>query len=564
MNMSLHNIINKTLPVIAIAGASYLATLKNVNAVNPPPDIPITRDYAQLTQADLFDKNSLQERIDKILELGEYKSITGTSEVVIYDDFENKRAETQYFVNDDGVRYRIHFDKAPRLKSGQKIIIDGIGYNNDIVVADYEILDGAPGKADPRNLGDQKTVVLLVNFLDNRGEPGELITTQEASNRVFDDTNFNSINSWVKEVSYQKAFMSGDVFGWYSLQENQICNIFDLAQVSMDAANADVDFLQYDRLIVVFPDTSICNYDGFANIGPLSSVITPDGNNLLSIIGINGPLNIDDGTGAHELGHNFGNYHAGFWECGDTCQSDPIVADPFDIMGSSGGRGHFNAFHKETVGWFDPTNILGTTENGIYFIEPIEITTNGLQALKIPIANGLNYSIEYRIPEGYDSENYNFGSAVLGIDVYAGAMLHLDKFTSLPGNNLDTQLLDMFPNSNPNQLFDAYDVVLREGQTFEDPDNNVSITTLSVTPNYLEVRLGPPPGSCCQPEGSCTITLEDKCTTGTWTEGQVCNPNPCTKDIPTVSKWGLIAMALLVLSAGTVILQRKPINRKYS
>ncbi len=35
-----------------------------------------------------------------------------------------------------------------------------------------------------------------------------------------------------------------------------------------------------------------------------------------------------------------------------------------------------------------------------------------------------------------------------------------------------------------------------------------------------------PTGSCCQPDGSCTVTTQANCS-GTWTQGGTCTPNPC-------------------------------------
>jgi hypothetical protein len=46
--------------------------------------------------------------------------------------------------------------------------------------------------------------------------------------------------------------------------------------------------------------------------------------------------------------------------------------------------------------------------------------------------------------------------------------------------------------------------------------------------------LGCPPGggtatgSCCAADGTCTVTAQSDCSTGTWTAGAICTPNPCT------------------------------------
>lgn len=236
-------------------------------------------------------------------------------------------------------------------------------------------------------------------------------------------------------------------------------------------------------------------------------------------------------------------------------------------MGSAGGKAHMNAYHKEIIGWLSLSNILVTNAPGVYQIEPIEIPGPGLKALKIPIAGGVHYYVEYRRAIGYDWHAWAWGDFFLNTDVYAGALLHMDNYVAL--GVCDTHLLDARPNSNPvpppfpqtDQFWDSIDVVLREGETFQDSANNVEITTLAVTDDYLEVRLGPSPtGSCCELTGGCTVTTVEACTTGTWTEGETCEPNPCPVLIPAVSEWGVVVMVLFILVAGTIVFRRRGIG----
>ena len=152
-----------------------------------------------------------------------------------------------------------------------------------------------------------------------------------------------------------------------------------------------------------------------------------------------------------------------------------------------------NAIHKANVGWLDPENILEASDSGTYRIYPIEtIAGKGeeIKALKIPIAGDLNYYVMFRRAIGYDSTlllNTGFGS-----EIYDGAMIHLDLFESGTGGGSDSHIVDTSPNSEP---FDLIDAVLPLDQTFTDPVNNISITTLSVTEGYLEVQVDIP-SSC--------------------------------------------------------------------
>ena len=89
------------------------------------------------------------------------------------------------------------------------------------------------------------------------------------------------------------------------------------------------------------------------------------------------------------MGHNFGLYHAHSLDCGTavlgTNCTTSDYGDTIDTMGNS-AAGHFNAFHKDRLGWLD----YGTSPmitivhvDGLYTIEPLETTGTGPKALAI-------------------------------------------------------------------------------------------------------------------------------------------------------------------------------------
>lgn len=67
------------------------------------------------------------------------------------------------------------------------------------------------------------------------------------------------------------------------------------------------------------------------------------------------------------------------------------------------------------------------------------------------------------------------------------------------------------------------------------------------------------PGACCHFDGTCTDDVfEAPCLSGAgyaWHDGMSCSEVACAV-IPAVSEWGLAVLALLVLSAGSVVLLR--------
>ena len=67
---------------------------------------------------------------------------------------------------------------------------------------------GVPAQASGTAVGAQPTLVLLVNFLDNTSEP---TTPAEIEDLVFSTSNPDSLNARVEELSYGRAWLTGDV-----------------------------------------------------------------------------------------------------------------------------------------------------------------------------------------------------------------------------------------------------------------------------------------------------------------------------------------------------------------
>ena len=449
---------------------------------------------AKSLQPITYDKVTMKMHAIKFF--GEKIKISGSLNAIHYD-YLNGESETQYILKtDNGNRYRVYFPENGDVPSGKKLTIEGRVLDGAIVAIRSVIVRNIPvninDRTDISTIGPQKLIVLLVNFQDYKPES---ITPEEAWDRVFNE-NFDrngdglvdSINGYFKEVSYGKAWLTGNVSPrWYTIPHDRgtLCGVAELVDEAVAAADDDIDFRDYKRLMIIIPGG--CNYGGAALVGPIT-LQTADGEVTLTANVINGDWNIDDGTGIHELGHNFGLAHANYYECGyavigDDCTSEES-RDLFDAMGKSSRKGHFNAFHKEKLGWFDSFNMIEISAHSdrTYRIYPIEIHS-GLKSLKILTENDFNYSIEYRQPIGYDAINAN----IYGSGIYAGAMIHTD----LSSWTVDTQLLDMTPHGIDFEFVDSINVVLLEGETFEDPVNNIAITTLQVTDKYLKIRVGP-------------------------------------------------------------------------
>ncbi|MEK7622062.1 MAG: zinc-dependent metalloprotease family protein [Patescibacteria group bacterium] len=411
-------------------------------------------------------------------------TLTGRLKVIHSDDFEHpENSHFDYLLVVGNEKYALYPTQPINSASRAVLAVSGLRLDKILVVesekaGQLRILTSAPP---PYAVGEQETAVILVNFQDNPVEP----TTKEDTRIItFDDSNsqIDSLNDWIIEASYNKTWLTGDVYGWYTLPYNDgtLCELDSLLNAIIPLSDSNIYFPSYKRLIIVFPNND-CLYKGVAYIGS-TTISTKDGESVISYLALNGIDKINGGTGSHELGHNFGLNHANLLKCENSVITGECVSkaygDLFDNMGWAVGRGHFNAYHKETIGWLNASNILETSNTGVYAISPIETKSSDIMALKIPTPQQFFYYLEFRRPLGYDLVNYD----VYGNDVYNGVFMHINLYD----NGGDTQLLDTSIDTG------GQDVVLRPGEVFYDPHNNLTITTVSVTDENAKVMISRP------------------------------------------------------------------------
>jgi M6 family metalloprotease-like protein len=325
--------------------------------------------------------------------------------------------------------------------------------------------------------GVQNVAVFLITFPGVA--PPSYLTPQSVYASYFGTTG-RSLDAYWREASYGKTTAAGSVFGWYTLSTSYGCsttNDFDAMrnETLMQAANAGVNLQSYTSFAFVAPDFQ-CGWAGLASVGPMA---------LNSLSGgwsyINGTVwktSNDDAvsTLVHESGHNLGLNHSNSRAFGGEALGAPGTAgtiseygDQYSAM-SNGTIGHYAASHKaEILNWL-----------------PFELTTTGLQALKIQRGAGNNawLWVEYRQPIGnYDITYVNNYPQWYpwANQVFSGALIHYeDSLTSAYSH-----LLDFTPTSSSGFL----DPVLAAGQTWTDPYSNVSITVQSATASGLTVSV---------------------------------------------------------------------------
>ncbi len=330
----------------------------------------------------------------------------------------------------------------------------------------YEILggDGSPDE----NYGEQKILVIVANI----GTKQSPATVEQAKQLIFGDTE-GTVQDYYKKNSYNKAFLTGDVMGPYTVSDDQYLTLLTAAQPDVEKLGKKL--ADYDRLILVKP----CTYQGCpaggATIGK-TRVNLPTGETVY--MSVSEDHYFDLGIVGHELGHNFGVHHANQYKCFAATGSQKSYSydcrsfeygDPFSIMGQY-TTGHLTAPHKKEISWLSEENILTVTE-GTYTLVPQEIVvpSGTIQMIRIPIAidtsfygpsSSLFHTIEFRQPLDYDR----------GFDpgVYSGVSIRVAQ------KYRQTNLITLDATGD-------FKLWLSPGKSFIDDINGYKITLDSIT-----------------------------------------------------------------------------------
>ncbi|WP_119719166.1 NEW3 domain-containing protein [Cognatilysobacter tabacisoli] len=323
--------------------------------------------------------------------------------------------------------------------------------------------------------GEQRTAVLLVNFQDDTSRP---ITPTDARAMVF-----GQVSDFYWEASYGKTFLSGDVHGWFTIPVSRgTCDTALFArEADRLALAAGVDVNAFDRVVYVMPD-NVCSGAGY-NSG---ADTLPARTWLLS-------NNLSTRLFAHEMGHNFSLLHSQSLDCGATVLGGTCTAssygDPADTMGG-GATPHFNAVHKDKLGWFAGGPAIATvTASGRHVLAPYATNAAGTKALRVPRgtdpATGLPryYYLEYRQPVDFDTVLGGIGNLTGGVQVRLG------------GPEQAPELLDMTPGSVTTSSYDDFrDSALAAGRSYVDSAAGVTITVVSADANGAVVDVSVPGG----------------------------------------------------------------------
>ena len=360
-------------------------------------------------------------------------------------------------------------------------------------------------------LGEQRIIVILADFQD---------TKHVLSQEYFHDLVFNELDSYIREASYDRVWLTGDVVGWHNLPINSTDyrlyrpyiyeEVRPLARYIIRTVDKDIDFSKYDYVFIFVSGSggmSSSNWGGILGRTHarqnLLHASTDDGVEVSEgILCLEGP---DLLYLVHLFGHCIG--------LPDLCVSTkpqlgglhiPFFGrwDPMAFAIVWGRFGHFCAGNKLKLGWMPEENIrvVEVSETETVLVDPLSLKSNGIQVIKIPIGEHKYYLVEARRRAGFDQRLPNEGVLISWMDETKTSRrdwaetLDVDV-SSLPEHIprlLPTgiwKLVDAHPNTSyiSDTGYQSDDAVFKLGEGYIDEVNNLAIVVTHEVGKSYEV-----------------------------------------------------------------------------
>jgi len=340
---------------------------------------------------------------------------------------------------------------------------------------DTTTLSGSATINDAWTQGQKTVLYIRVNFPDDLTEPISEADAYQAMLQVNNYYTAQSYNLTSMDPTVTPVVTVPQVKAYYTPDPTLL-----LADARAAALQAGYDTADFDRDIVAFTGVPGYTFGGLAYVGGKGVWLQSMG----------------PGVTAHELGHNYGLWHANLWNTTSNFSSvgpgtNLEYGNIYDTMGSAGGGiQQFNAAHKNALDWLKTDAVQLVTTNGVYRIYPMDDPARVAGRFYAAIVRKdfmRNYWLEFR--------NLFTGNPW----TQNGVLL---DWAPWQRSNGGSHLIDTTPGSpdtsDPTSRDDAAVVV---GRTFNDDAAGVHITTLARgvtgTDPFLDVQvnLGAFPGN---------------------------------------------------------------------
>ncbi len=473
----------------------------------------LIRLYSQLEQAGLAASSSRT-----------IKTYAGLLESRIVDGLVNNKwiEQQRFFLAASTLQLPLFFLDQQPLPIGRSIDVTGLEVGGVFFVLNAEVKDDSVIETAPQVLssaiqpseavvqqssgatflpecstvGEQKSLVVAVNYQD---DSTQVPSVQKIDQRYFGQS--DSLADYWQEVSYGMIQLSGINLGWTTLDSSvsssNACSMAsEIRQQALDYASTQLDISEYNRLFIVMREPgSGCSYVGQATTS-CSILTTTDGTQSarLSTHWVLGNVVDNDNTGldliVHEAGHNLGLNHSGQFHWGSQ-STGPIqdssgatyfeTGDRYDAMGGSSDPTHYNAQHKQQLGWLSESAIIASNGSGALQLQPLT-RSNGWRAARVYRGADRGGKKEYfwlstRASEGYDAFSSSNGIGTLHVHQQSDE------------NDTYTYQIDTTP-----QTLVAGDEPLNQGETLSDPFSGLSISHLVENPDgsvVVDVAIAP-------------------------------------------------------------------------
>lgn len=265
-----------------------------------------------------------------------------------------------------------------------------------------------------------RVIFILAEFPDAK----HAVSADECRKRILTE-----IIDYYHESSYGTVSITGDVTpDWITLSKpfSSYGNLASfigsdlrsrrqqLVSDAIKAADDIIDFRKYDVPVIVLPKVHLISYSI-----PVS-VSTNDG---VTVSGAT--VQIEDRPAsvfAHEIGHRLGLsdlYDTALADKLGSSDAAAIYVGRWCLMSTAfQGTVHFCAYNKIALGWI-PSERIKTVSPGsseLVTIEPLEIKTQGIQAIKIPLSSQSYYLVEVRRKIGFDKALPDEGVLITFVD----------------------------------------------------------------------------------------------------------------------------------------------------